>query len=105
VRARADAIIAFTTEGRTAQLLSARRPTVPIIAVTQTDEVARRLCLWWGVAATIERSTDEPEGAMLRVAAYLRQHGYLQSPATVVMVSGSPNLDQRASNFLRIRHV
>jgi pyruvate kinase len=78
---------------------------VPIIAVTQTDEVARRLCLWWGVAATIERSTDEPEGAMLRVAAYLRQHGYLPSPATVVMVSGSPNLDHRASNFLRIRHV
>ena len=35
-RAGADAIVAITREGRTARLLSARRPTAPIYAVTDT---------------------------------------------------------------------
>ena len=104
-RAHADAIIAITTKGRTARLLSARRPSAPIVAVTGTDEVARSLCLWWGVSAMIDRSTDDTEGAMLRVAASLRDQGILPSPSTVVMVSGSPDLDRRESNFLRIRIV
>ena len=42
---------------------------------------------------------------MLRVAALFRDRGTLPTPATVVMVSGSPNLDRRATNFLRIRIV
>jgi pyruvate kinase len=104
-RAHADAIIAFTAEGRTARLLSARRPAAPIVAVTPTDELARRLCLWWGVSTVIEASTDDREGAMLRVAVALGQHGHLSSPATVVVVSGSPDLDRQESNFLRIRIV
>jgi pyruvate kinase len=104
-RARADAIIVMTTSGRTARLLSSRRPAAPIVALTGADEVARSLCLWWGVSAAIEPSTDDLEGAMLRVTAALRDHGTLPSPATVVMVSGSPDLDRRASNFLRIRIV
>jgi pyruvate kinase len=104
-RAHADAILVMTTEGRTARLLSARRPAASIIAITHKDEVARSLCLWWGVSATIDPSTDDLEGAMLRVAATLRDRGTLPTPATVVMVSGSPDLDRRASNFLRIRIV
>jgi pyruvate kinase len=104
-RGGANAIVVITPSGETARLLSARRPGSPIIAVTETDDVARSLCLWWGVSAVVERSTDDLEGAMLRVAATLRQQGSLPSPATVVIVSGSPDIDRRASNLLAIRIV
>jgi pyruvate kinase len=104
-RAHADAIIAFTEEGRTPRLLSARRPAAPIFAVTSADRLARSLCLWWGVSPTMVPSTDDLEGAMLHVAATLRNCGHLRSPARVVMVSGSPDLDRPSSNFLRIRMV
>jgi pyruvate kinase len=104
-RARADAILTVTTEGQTARLLSARRPAAPIFAVTGTEEVARALCLWWGVSATPDPSTDDLEDALLRLAATLRQQGNLPSPATVVIVSGSPDIDRRASNLLAIRIV
>jgi pyruvate kinase len=104
-RGGADAILVITPSGDTAKLLSARRPGSPIVAVTETDEVARGLCLWWGVSAVIERATDDTEGAMVRLVATLRQRGNLPSPATVVVVSGSPDIDRKASNLVAIRIV
>ena len=56
----ADAIVAVTTEGRTARLLSACRPTAPILAATPNGEVAGSLSLLWGVLPfiTAERNID-----------------------------------------------
>jgi len=104
-RGRADAILVITPTGDIARLLSARRPGSPIIAVTETDEAARGLCLWWGVSAVVERAIDDLEAAMVRITATLRQQGNLPSPATVVVVIGSPDIDRRASNLLGIRIV
>lgn len=99
---RAEALVAFTREGRTARLLSARRPQAPIYAATASPEVARRLALWWGVVpsvASLDGSTDEVAD---RVLAAMRVAG-LPAGATVVLVNTSPDLDQGLANFLRIR--
>jgi len=45
----AAAIAVFTRRGRTAQLMSKERPSVPVFAFTPSREVWRRLALWWGV--------------------------------------------------------
>src|SRR5262245_25027974 len=47
--ARAAAIVAVTRGGKTARALSALRPPVPVVAVTDRDQMARRLTLSWGV--------------------------------------------------------
>ena len=47
--AAASAIVAITRGGKTARVLSALRPDVPIVAVTDQDQIARRLALSWGV--------------------------------------------------------
>lgn len=44
-----DAIVAFTQSGATARRISKFRPSVPILAVTFTDEVQRSLQSYWGV--------------------------------------------------------
>ncbi len=44
-----DAIVAFTQSGATARRISKFRPSVPILAITFTDEVARALQSYWGV--------------------------------------------------------
>ena len=46
---QAKAIAVFTREGGTAFQTSRFRPKIPIVAFTQTDEMARRLALAWGV--------------------------------------------------------
>src|SRR6185295_1134828 len=60
-RGEAHAIIAVTRGGKTARRLSALRPRVPILAMTERIEMARRLSLLWGVfpvASNIVRKVD-----------------------------------------------
>ncbi|HXG89574.1 MAG TPA: pyruvate kinase [Vicinamibacterales bacterium] len=104
-RATLQAIVAVTRQGRTARLLAARRPAAPIFAITGQDEVARRLCLWWGVTPVVDSLDGEAYDIVDRVGVSLRARGLLPRPATVVVVSASPDLDKRAVNFLRIRNV
>lgn len=105
-RGHVDAVIAITRAGRTARFLSSRRPSAPIYAVIATDEIARGLCLWRGVEPVLDPLTDDDADAIVaRVADRLRAEHGLPSPATVVIVSASPNLDQSATNFIRIRRV
>ena len=46
---KAKAIAVFTRSGSTATLISAFRPTTPVIAFTASPEIRRRLSIYWGV--------------------------------------------------------
>jgi pyruvate kinase len=59
---KAKAIAVFTRSGSTAALLSAFRPTTPIIAFSTSPEIRRRLSIYWGVQCTevgIMENTDQ----------------------------------------------
>src|SRR5690606_34394426 len=105
VRANADAVIARTTKGRTARLLAARRPSVPIFAVTGDDTTARPLSLWWGVEPVVGNLADDIEVLASKVVRALQDEGRLPSPATVVLVSGRPELHHVNANFVWIRRL
>lgn len=103
-QARAEALVAVTRKGRTARLLSARRPRALIYAATEHDEIARRLALWRSVVpltAAIEGDVDE---VAARVVGGLRD-GSLERGATVVFVNASPDLTREAANFVRIKRI
>jgi pyruvate kinase len=102
-RARADAIVGITREGRTARLLAARRPESPIVAATASEAVARRLCLWWGVQPMVEPLDGDIDAVLPRIARRLRDRHLLPTPATVVVVTASPALDREGSNLVAIR--
>ena len=53
------AIVVPTITGRTAALISAHRPPVPILALSPRIDVVRRLSLLWGVRAELN---EEPTG-------------------------------------------
>jgi pyruvate kinase len=103
-RSHADAIVAITREGRTARLLAARRPPAPIYGITDDEQVARRLCLWWGVEPVVDTLFGDVEAIVGRTVEKLRSGSKLPSTAVVVVVSGSPDLESVA-NFVRIRRV
>jgi pyruvate kinase len=103
--AEADAIIAITRKGRTARLLSARRPRAPIYAHTGSDAGARRLSLWWGVTPVVADLSDDLNDIVAGTVLRLRGEGRLPTPATVVVVNGSPDLEQSGANFVRLRRV
>jgi pyruvate kinase len=97
---QADAIVAVTTEGRTARLLSACRPAAPILAVTSSADVAGSLSLLWGVMPVIstERSIDV-------VTAELINRRFLAEGAVVVFINVSPEHDRGDANYLHVRRV
>lgn len=102
-RSQAAAILAITREGRTARLLSMRRPAAPIYAATDHEDVARKLAQWWGVHALVTDTEGDVDSVAARVLDQLVQEGRVVTGATVVVVNTSPDLDRGAANFLRVR--
>jgi pyruvate kinase len=99
----AHAIVAVTREGRTARQLSALRPEAAIYALTDRDEVARRLALWWGVVPLVMSIEGDVDTVATRAIERIQHAGTLVPGATVVVVNATPDLDKGAANFLRVR--
>ena len=84
------AIVVPTTSGRTARLVSAYRPRLPVLAVSSSLETVRRMNLLFGV-----RATQAPEWTSLRklldeCAVLAREHGIAESGDRVAITAGLP---------------
>jgi pyruvate kinase len=101
--AHAEAVIAVTREGRTARLLSMRRPAAPVYAASDREDVARRVAQWWGVKPLVTATDGDVDTVAARIVDQLVQAGHLAPGATVVVVNASPDLDRGTANFLRVR--
>ena len=58
----AAAIVAFTSSGTTAARIARKRPRVPILAITPSEQVSRRLCLLWGAHSVLSERRPELRG-------------------------------------------
>jgi pyruvate kinase len=97
---QAEAIIAVTRFGKTAQLLSSLRPRATILAVTPSDAVARRLNLYWGVQPMVSdlqnlRALETP----------IRASGHLGAGAVAVFINITPDLTRQDANFLNVQRL
>jgi pyruvate kinase len=97
---QADAIVAVTSEGRTARLLSSLRPASPIYAITGSERAASTLTLYWGVQPVVaaERDPDALEALLL-------ERRLLPAGAVVVFVNVSPDLSREDANFLNLQKI
>jgi pyruvate kinase len=98
------AITCYTETGRTARLLSAERPSVPVYAFIPPVEVRRSTCLLWGIEAlpaSIPADTDEMIALM---DAGLQEHGLAEPGDSVVMAAASP-AGRTTTNMLKIHRV
>jgi len=89
-RIGAKAILAFTGSGRTARLISANRPSVPLLSFSPDPIVRRRCSLMWGVNAFVTEAEADPTAQIESTLAELRQLGRLKRGEHVVIVFGSP---------------
>ena len=99
------AILAWTASGSTALRIARERPFPPILAVTTSDETARRLSLVWGVHAVVEadpRDVDDMAKMGTRVA---RDQEFARPGQRVILVAGVPFGTPGATNMLRIAFV
>ena len=104
-RGEASAIVAITRGGKTARVLSALRPNVPVFAATDRPAVARRLALAWGVVPITMDIGNDIEAAATSIARDLVARGVIAPAAAIVLVSVTPDLAPGPSNFLKIERV
>jgi pyruvate kinase len=97
---QAEAIVALTKQGKTAELLSALRPRTSILTVTPSDVVARRLKLYWGVRPLVSDLDD-----IRALEAPLRRAADLSPRAVVVFINVSPDLGREDANFLNVQRL
>jgi pyruvate kinase len=101
----AKAIITSTTSGYTARMVSKQRADSPIIAVTPREDVARRLCLLYGVYPVVTKETSSTD-EMLEVAV----EGALTTDLVrmgdlVVITAGVPVGQPGTTNLLKVHTI
>ena len=97
---QAEAIVALTHYGKTAQLLSSLRPRACILAVTPSDRVARRLSLHWGVRPLVSDLLD-----FRALEPAIHKEVGLTPQAVVVFINISPDLSRPDANFLNVQRL
>lgn len=93
----AKAIVVFTRSGSTATLMSAFRPSTPIIAFTASAEIRRRLSIFWGVQCTEIGVMEHTDQQIFEVENKLLSSGFHRGDLVVITMGvletrGSTNL-------------
>ncbi|HEY5334223.1 MAG TPA: pyruvate kinase [Solirubrobacterales bacterium] len=84
------ALVVPTTSGRTARLVSAHRPSVPVLAVSPSMNTVRRLGLLSGVTATLGDEATDTGGLLDQSALLARTCGVAGSGDLVGITGGLP---------------
>ncbi len=88
---QADLIVVATVTGRTALALSRMRSKVPILAFTDKEEVARRMCMYWGVTPVFSRVAQQSAEALLQYVVKWGQRNDLLGSGSKVIIVGHAN--------------
>ena len=99
-------IVVFTQTGFAARLMSKFRPHAPIVALTPSSWVARRMSILWGVQPYVLKDAGEyHEQIVDRVDEYLKQKEIVRPGDSLVILMGSPLYQRAKTNLLRVHRV
>lgn len=98
----AVAIIACTRSGATARAISRFRPSMPIVAVTPSEQTLRQLSMSWGVEALLSDHSADSDEDIWRAIQRVVAAGYAVSGEVVVVLAGSPYELASVADTMRI---
>jgi pyruvate kinase len=97
-----DALVVPTLSGRSARLVSAHRPNVPIYALSPGHETVQRCGLMWGVKAAWMRRHEVTEELLLDAGARVVELGWCQPGQRVGITAGLPSGVPGTTSLLQI---
>ncbi|KAJ53192.1 pyruvate kinase [Clostridium tetanomorphum] len=101
----ASAVITATQSGYTAKMVSKYRPSCPIIAVTPSKSVARKLALNWGVFPILTNQVDSTDELIETSVEMALESGYVNKGDLVVIAAGIPVSYSGTTNMLKVHVV
>jgi pyruvate kinase len=99
------AIIVMSASGTSARLISAERPEVPIIALTQNDITRRQMALSWGVSSYYMKRYDNLDDLINAAIKLVKKEFKIKKNDKVIVASGHPTGPHGSLNLLKIHTV
>jgi pyruvate kinase len=99
------ALVCPTLSGRSARLISAHRPTVPIYALSPGRETVRRCGLMWGVQAASMRRYEVTEELIAAAVARVVELDWVKPGQRVGITAGLPSGRPGTTSLLQVQEV
>jgi len=100
-----DALVVPTLSGRSARLVSAHRPNVPIFALSPGRETVRRCGLMWGVQASSMRRHEVTEDLIADCARRVVELGWCKPGQRVGITAGLPSGRPGTTSLFQVQKV
>jgi pyruvate kinase len=97
----AKAIVVFTQSGSTAALIAKYRPQLPIIAFASSEEIRRRLSLFWGVRSQPVGAMSNTDQQISLVEKTLLETGFKVGDI-IVITMGVPLESRGTTNLMKV---
>lgn len=101
----ARAIVAPTSSGHTARMISRFRPQIPILGCTQRPDVRKFLCIVWGVRPLAIPESESPEKTIDDSLQAGLASGDLRYGDLVIITAGVPSGVAGTTNLLRCHRI
>ncbi|WP_338241698.1 pyruvate kinase [Aurantiacibacter hainanensis] len=97
-----NAIAVFTFSGSSARRVARERPAVPLMVLTPSMSVARRVALLWGGHPVATKDIGSFEEMIAKGKRMALRHGFAREGARIAMLAGVPFGQAGATNLIHV---
>ena len=97
-----NAITVFTSSGSSARRVARERPSVPVLVLTPSGAVARKVALLWGAHSVTIREIGSFEELIAKGKRMALRHGFGGAGSKLVVMAGVPFGSSGSTNLLHV---
>ena len=101
----AKVIVTYTSRGTTTLRAARERPEAPILCITPTKTIARRMCMVWGVHSCKAKDINDFSEMVGKAVRFSFRESFARIGERIVITAGVPFGQPGATNVLRIAEV